>query len=396
MKILMLLDSEFPPDVRVESEAQSLIQQGHEVHLVSYNYGEKSETELFNGIHLHRFIINKQVAKKSKGFIHQFPVYKNIWKKQVSLLIDKLKVDAVHIHDLPLCILIGYLRKKYPQIKVVADMHENYPYLVIDQPFMNTFFAKLFLSKKAWFVKEKEWLLKAIDIVCVAPEMKIRLKSVLGSDQNISIVPNTLGFKSFVTSQKPIEGLKDRFKDYFNILYIGGFDPIRGLEYLIEAASKIKSDIPNLRIVLVGDGNIVPALKELATSLNIEKQVIFEGWQSQNHIQAYIEIADICVIPHLKSVHTDSTSSNKLFQYMYFAKPLVSSNCVPLEKVINEEQCGLIFKDRNSDDLASKLLELYRNQPLMHEMGINGQKAVNEKYNWDFTVQPLLDIYSKN
>lgn len=393
MKILMLLDNEFPPDVRVESEADSLIKRGNSITILSYNFGNKLATENYNGIEVKRFKINKQLSKKALGFIHQLPLYRIIWKRQINKILKSEKFDAVHIHDLPLCINAKYIRNKF-NVKVVADMHENYPYLVSDQPYMNTLFAKFFLSKKIWFSKEKEWLSNASDIICVAPEMKVRLNQVLGTDKEISILPNTLGFDSFVASQKPIPGLGTRFRDYFNILYIGGFDPIRGLEYLLEAAAIIKHTIPNLKIVLVGDGNIVPSLKALAVSLKIENNVIFEGWQSQNHIQAYIEIADICVIPHLKSVHTDNTSSNKLFQYMYFAKPVVSSNCVPLEKVIKEEKCGLVFQDRNAEDFAAKLLELYKNPQQMKEMGKRGQIAVNEKYNWANTVKPLLDIYS--
>jgi glycosyltransferase involved in cell wall biosynthesis len=393
MKILLLLDNEFPPDVRVESEAQSLIQQGHEVHLLSYNFGVKPEKEIYNGIQVHRFLIKKQVSKKILGLIHRLPIYKNIWIKQVNILLRSETFDAVHINDLPLCILIHYLRKNY-NLKIVADMHENYPYLVADQPFMNTLFAKIFLSKKIWFKKEKEWLLEATDIICVAPEMKNRLTQVLGPEKKIRVVPNTLGFDSFVASQKPLEGLKLRFINYFKILYIGGFDPTRGLEYLLQASALLKDKIPTMRIVLVGDGYIVPSLKELAASLGMENHVIFEGWQSQNHIQAYIEIADICVIPQLKSIQTDNSSSNKLFQYMYFAKPVVTSNCNSLEKVLKEEKCGLVFQDRNYEDFADKLFYLYNNPSLMQEMGQKGQEAVNAKYNWARTVQPLLDIYS--
>jgi hypothetical protein len=55
MRILMLLDTEFPPDIRVENEAQSLLDAGHEVHILSYNFGSKTETEIYKGIHIHRF-----------------------------------------------------------------------------------------------------------------------------------------------------------------------------------------------------------------------------------------------------------------------------------------------------------------------------------------------------
>ena len=389
----MLLDNEFPPDVRVESEANSLIKKGHSVTILSYNFGNKIASENYIGILIKRFRINKQVSKKALGFIHRLPLYRLIWKYQINKILRSEQFDAVHIHDLPLCINAKYIRTKF-KVKVVADMHENYPYLVAEQPYMNTLFAKLFLSKKKWFQKEKEWLLHTNAIVCVADEMKARLNKVLDQKINIHVVPNTLNFDTFLSTQNPVAGLNERFAGNFKVVYIGGFDPVRGLEYLLEATKKLSNKIPNLKVILVGDGISKSFLKELLSNLEIENYVSFEGWQPSHSVQAYIEIADICVIPHIKLEQTDNSSPNKLFQYMYFKKPVISSNCVSLERIISQENCGLVFENRNSDDLAKKILELHNNPNLKEELGNNGFKAVSNKYNWDATVKDLFTIYS--
>lgn len=393
MKILMLLDNEFPPDVRVESEANSLIKQGHSVTILSYNFGTKLAEENYNGIRVKRFRINKQISKKALGLIHRLPFYRLIWEYQINKVLTSEQFDAVHIHDLPLCINVKYIRNKF-NLKVVADMHENYPYLVAEQPYMNTLFAKFFLSKKKWFQEEKEWLLETSEIICVAEEMKTRLNKVLNSKVNIHVVPNTLNFETFLSTQKPLVGLNVKFANNFKVVYIGGFDPVRGLEYLLEATKRLTDKIPNLKVILVGDGVSANTLKELTLSLGVENFVSFEGWQPGYNVQAYIEIADLCVIPHIKSEQTDNSSPNKLFQYMYYKKPVISSNCLSLENIINQQKCGLIFEDRNSEDLAKKILELYNNPQLKEELGSNGFEAVNNKYNWDATVKDLFKIYS--
>lgn len=392
MKILMLLDNEFPPDVRVESEANSLIKKGHSVTILSYNFGGKLASENYKGIQIKRFRINKQLSKKALGFIHRLPLYQLIWKYQINRIFRSELFDAVHIHDLPLCINSKHIRNKF-NVKVVADMHENYPYLVAEQPYMNTLFAKLFLSKKKWFQKEKEWLLETSEIVCVADEMKARLNKVLDNKVNINVVPNTLNFDTFLSTQKPVLGLNEKFANYFKVVYIGGFDPVRGLEYLIEATLKLVDKIPNLKIILVGDGVSSGILNDMVINHKIENFISFEGWQPNYNVQAYIEIADVCVIPHIKSEQTDNSSPNKLFQYMYFKKPVISSNCVSLENLIKQQQCGLIFENRNSNDLAKKILELYYNPQLIEELGNNGFKSVNSKYNWDATVRDLFKVY---
>ena len=58
MKILMVLDHEFPTDVRVENEATALIAAGHEVHIACYTQKEKPANEVFKSIQIHRVEIS--------------------------------------------------------------------------------------------------------------------------------------------------------------------------------------------------------------------------------------------------------------------------------------------------------------------------------------------------
>ncbi|MFA5974182.1 MAG: glycosyltransferase family 4 protein [Lentimicrobiaceae bacterium] len=392
MKILMLLDTEFPPDIRVENEAQSLIDAGHEVHILSYNFGSKTASEVFKGIHIHRFTIARQLAKKMLGLLNQLPLYRWIWTWQVIKMFKAQSFDAVHIHDLPLCCLIANIKRRH-KVMVIADMHENYPYLVAEQPYMNSLFGHLLLSKKIWFSKEKAWLENADHIVCVAEEMKSRLAKVLSSTDNIKVVPNTLNFKTFIASQKPLPELKNRFENRFVVSFIGGIDAVRGIDYLLDAAFEIGDKIPELLILLVGEGNTLESLRKKASQLKLDDRVVFEGFKPSTYMQAYIEASHICVIPHVRSEQTDNSSPNKLFQYMYFSKPVISSNCKSLEKLILEENCGLIFNDRDSHHLALQITKLYKDSDLRKRLGSNGNKSVMCKYNWESTSVGLLELY---
>jgi glycosyltransferase involved in cell wall biosynthesis len=392
MRILMLLDTEFPPDIRVENEAQSLIDAGNEVHILSYNFGTRSSFDIYKGIQIHRFKIAKQLAKKSLGLLNQVPLYRWIWMREVNKLIRTISFDAIHIHDLPLCSLIAGLKSNH-KVMITADMHENYPYLVAEQPYMNSLFGRIVLSKKIWFAKEKEWLQKADNIICVAEEMKSRLVNVLGKSDNIRIVPNTLNFKTFVATQKPLPELAERFSGRFVVSFIGGIDAVRGIEYLLEAASEIGERIPEMLILLVGEGNTLEMLREKSTQFKLNDKVVFEGFKPSSNMQAYIEASHICVIPHVRSEQTDNSSPNKLFQYMYFSKPVISSNCKSLEKLILEEDCGLIFRDRDSHHLAEQVLKLYNDADLRKRLGENGHKSVMQKYNWEATSGGLRELY---
>lgn len=388
----MLLDREFPPDIRVENEAHSLIKAGHEVHLLCYDHQNKAKVEHQRGIYIHRFRINKQIAKKSLGLILNLPIYRWIWMNQVNFKLQKESFDAVHIHDLPLCILISSIRRT--GIPVIADMHENYPFLVAEQSYMRSYLGRIIFRYKHWFRIETKWLSQSNAIICVAPEMKNRLEKALSRGDNIHIVPNTFSFDSFGSKQIEISEIRSRINKKHIILYVGGFDHGRGLDILITAINHIKHSISDFALVLVGDGTIKDELNQLVESFGIQDLVHFEGWKPSSHVKSYIEVSSVCVIPHLKSEQTDNSSPNKLFQYMFFERAVVSSNCTSLEKIISEENCGLIFKDRDPKDLAEKICKLIQTPELAAQMGANGKAAVLAKYNWETTVKPLLSLYA--
>jgi len=391
MRILMLLDRQYPPDIRVENEAISLINNGHVVHILSYRFTSGKSYEIRKGIHIHRFRIPEQAAKKSLGLILVLPFFRIIWGFMINKLLRKYKFHAVHIHDLPLCIFTRMLKKK--KLRVVADMHENYPHLVAEQPYMKRFPGKYILPEKKWFRKEKQWLSHADKVVVVAPEMKDRLIREQEIYKHIIVVPNTYNLSSFHSEQVSIPELAVRFKNEFVVSYIGGFDASRGIHLLLEASHRLKSQLSQLRLLLVGDGILMDELRELTRSLGITEMVSFEGWQPSSHVKAYIDCSSVCVIPHLRSPQTDNSSPNKLYQYMFAGKPVVTSNCKSLEKMVRETQCGLVFNDSDSSDLADKILYIYNNPELASQMGRKGNDAVVDKYNWDSTVTPLLEAY---
>ncbi len=393
MKILMLLDNQFPPDIRVAKEAKSLLNEGHEVAILSYNYNSAKPVEIINGIKVFRFPINRQVSKKILGLSLQLPFYRLVWQKAIRDIAKEYNFDVVHIHDLPLCTLIAFIKARY-QVPVVADMHENFPFLVAEQPYMNSLFARIFLSKGKWFGKEKEWLSIADSIICVAEEMKNRIESVVALQKHIAVVPNTPEKDELRASMVNASLIAGKFSGTYNILYVGGLDSTRGIEILIRAAEIALKTITSLRIIIVGDGKILPDLKQLTHSLHLENTVFFEGFKPQDEVGSYISISDVCVIPHKKSPQTDNSSPNKLFQYLYFKKPVISSDCNSIEKIILNEKCGLIFHDNSPEELAARMILLFENSKIRNEMGENGYRAVTDKYNWNITVAPLLSVYS--
>ena len=125
MKILMVLDREFPPDIRVENEIEALSGTGHEIHLACYTRQNRPQFEKKDKLIIHRKKISTFLYKSSVAALI-FPFYFLFWKKFLKKILTKEKFDAIHIHDLPL-VAVGIKMKKQFLVSITADLHENWP-----------------------------------------------------------------------------------------------------------------------------------------------------------------------------------------------------------------------------------------------------------------------------
>ena len=393
MKIAMILDQQFPIDDRVEKEALTLIKNGHNVVLLCLTFGDYPKQENYKNIFITRVYMPRQVFKKLSALILTLPFYHWFWKRKITKFISDENPDAIHIHDLPLC-GIGAKIKQIFNLPLIADMHENYPIMVEEMAYANTFPGNFLINKKKWYNKEKEWLSQADKIIVVAPEMKNRLKKIISAEINFAVVPNTIDVRTFEKSQKPCPEKKQGLQNYFVITYFGGIDSVRGIETLIDAANLLKDKIKTLKILIVGSGALLESHQQKSRELRLTDIIQFEGRQDPSCLNSYMEQTDLCVIPHLKSPQTDNSSPNKLFIYMFFKKALIVSNCNSIQKIIEDAKCGLVYESGNSHELADRILQLYNNPEKTVILGENGHKALLRKYNWNKTSQPLIDLYS--
>lgn len=387
MKILMVLDREFPPDVRVENEIEALTEAGHEIFLASYTRKDGISKENFNNAVIYRKPISKFYYKSSVGCL-KFPFYFNFWKRYINKLFKENNFDAIHIHDLPLAAVGLYFKKKY-NIKLTIDLHENWPALLEMSAHTNTFLGKLLSSNAQWKRYEKKMLDKADKVVVVVDEAKQRLINDLNIDENkIHIVSNTLNIGKFNVNENNID------KDYFTLVYAGGINKHRGIQNIIKAFPEIVKAIPNIRLWVIGAGSYVDELKKLTNDLELNLNIKFWGWKSVDEMAELIAQSDLTLIPHLKSDHTDSTIPHKLFQYMYLNKAVLSSDCAPIKRILLETNSGLTFKDRDIEDIENQIINLYNNKDLFEKLKSNGKNWVLKKYNWNVDKMNLCDLYS--
>lgn len=391
MNIGMILQSKFLPDIRVENEARSLIEAKHRVHLLcKYNKNRPFE-EVIDNIFIRRTLnLDKTFfLRKINNLFFLTTFYHKKWAKEIDRFISDKNLDILHVHDLPLVKTALTVAEKH-RIPVVADLHENYP-AAINVYKISSWKRIYFSNLKRWEKLEKKCLMKVDKIIVVVLEAKERIIR----DHNISpdkiiVVSNTVDINHFNSIPLDRE-IIEKYKSNFIISYVGGFGLHRGLDTAIKAMVLVEKEIPEAKLILVGGKSNEVELRSLAKKINL-KNIIFTGWQSPEKLSTYIFLSNICLVPHHKNPHTDSTIPYKLFQYMLMKKPVIVSDCKPLERIVNETRAGLIFKAGDPKDLAKNIIQIYKKPD---QYGENGYQAVLRKYNWEDEDKRLIDFYHK-
>jgi glycosyltransferase involved in cell wall biosynthesis len=396
IKTCMILDTPFPPDIRVEKEARTLIRKGYEVHLLCV--GERNETETVGNVLVHRVVIDR--SSIFKRLRHTRPLFNFVhitdWAQKVLQLHHKENFSVIHAHDLttaPYALLAG----KRARIPVILDMHENYP--EAQKAYRsNTNTGTSIKSSVSYLLDrlvEKLCIQNAFQVIVVVKERKDQLVNQGFDESKISILSNTIDVD--YVSKNPVKfELVKKYKGRFIVTYIGGFGAHRGLETLIESVALIKDKISDLCLLLVGGRpSEMKRFKALCRRLGVENLVELVGWASFEQIPSYIHLSSVCIIPHKKSGHTDTTLPHKLFQYMFFEKPVIATDCLPLKRILQECNCGIVVKSGDPASFAEAIMALYCDPKLAEKLGRNGKKAVMNKYNWAKSEQVLLSIYER-
>ena len=389
-RILMILDQPFPPDIRVENEASALATAGFEVILLILAPDTRAPIEDYQGYTIVRRHVPAKVRNWMRGFAGTIPFLSWYIERQIQQLRKQYSFDVIHAHDLYMC--GGALRAgKRLGIPVVADLHEVWTAALAQYSWSTRFPGKLFISLRRWKALEKKWTDSAERVIVTADTMRDHYIELGCPEKKITVLPNTINIEVF--DRYPVkEDIIESHKSEYTLVYTGGINLHRGLDFLLETMPLVLKHCP-ARLVLVGDGRIRPELERQAELLGITDHVAFEGWRPQEEIKSYILASDVCLIPQIKCEHTDKTVTHKLFHYMYLQRPLITTNCDYMQQVVEVTDCGAVVPYGNHEAFASCLIELYKNPARRKQMATNGHQAVLERFNWDHSVRSLVEMY---
>jgi glycosyltransferase involved in cell wall biosynthesis len=385
-RVFVLLQSDFPPDVRLSREMDALMAAGLHMVLLCNNRSGRPAREEEGGLTVYRIPSPfRSIPSVNKWATSPF-ILNPIWILRILQVLGRESIDAVHAVNLPLAplgILIGQILRK----PVVYDMFENYPEAIRSWRLKGL--RSLLRNPRAAEIIDSFCMRKADRVIVVVQEAADRLASKGIGREKVAVVENTVNLDLF-RSFKVNPGILRRFEGKTALIYTGQFSKERGLETAIEAMPLLRERVRNVRLVLVGSGPFKNAL-EIAVKLRKLNDIIeFTGWVDYALFPSYIRAASLCIIPQPSNPFIDTTMPNKMYEYMAMGKPVLASDAKPFRRLIDECRCGETFRSDSPEDFADQVVRMLRSKI---PYGSNGRRAVGTKYNWGVSSQELIRLY---
>lgn len=239
--------------------------------------------------------------------------------------------------------------------------------------------------------------LKGADACCVISEAlaeEVRSRGI--ASERIVIVPNGVDVETFVPGDPPA-ALRGKFglDDAVVIGYIGSFFYYEGLDLMVEAMKRLVEHFPKLRMLLVGDGELMPTLKNIAAAPALNGRVLFTGRVPHVEILDYYRLLDFLILPRRETRETRLVTPLKPMEIMAMAKALIASDIGGHREMIEDDVNGLFFRSEDVDDLASKCRILLTDPQRRSDMGSRARKWVAENRDWNVLVHRYTDLYTR-
>lgn len=293
-------------------------------------------------------------------------------------LLRRLSPDVVHTHQIGALWYLGQAAKRRGRIAVVHTEHTDHARHV----------------KGLWGKIRNRIILKtygrlAGKFCCVSEDVSrsVRRWGTLPA-RKVTVVTNGIDTEKYVGRENRARIRADhRFgADDFVFGTVGRLAEVKRQDLLLRGMAKARADVPNAKLLIVGDGAERAALTRLARELGIGDAVVFAGYQAEP--QAFLQAMDAFV---LTSRHEALPLA--LLEAMAAGLPVISSAVGGIPDLVTNRKSGFLFESLNEGALVEALRRVTRERELSAAIAAEGRRLVRERYSLGRMVDEYQAIY---
>ncbi len=381
---ILMLSWEFPPMVvgglsrHVFDLSKALVEQGHQVFVVTCAVDGYPEYEINQGVHVYRV---KGSQPNHDDFYH--------WAGSLNLAManlgrqlgSQISFDCIHAHDWIVSVAAKGLKHQLNlplYVTIHATEHGRNNGIHDDM-------------QAAIHHKEWELMYEAEHIIVCSAYMKQELEEVFEVPADkISILPNGVD-PLLIPEIGGNEDWKHKYghPDDFYIFSLGRVVPEKGFQYLIEAASMLRNDYPDIRFIIAGKGPLLEDYRKKVREYQLEDKVYFVGFVTDEERNQFLRQSDALIFP----------SSYEPFgivaiEGMAAQTPIIVSDTGGLGDIVQHGKNGLKVFPGNAESIRDQIVALYNDPELGERLVQAASEDVNTKYNWTEIAVKTTEVLS--
>ena len=367
--VIVSVTNDLVTDNRVSKVCDFLLSEGYSLTLVGRELkGSLSVSD------------RKYKTKRFQLFFTKGPLFYLEFNLRLFIYLLFHKATLLVSNDLD-TLLANYLASNFKSIKLVYDTHEYFTEVpeLVENP----------TKQKIWLKLEK-WIFPKLKNVYTVNESIAKIyseKYKVPVHVIRNIAPNFVYLDN--KSRKDLGLPQDKF---IIIIQGSGINKRRGAEEAVDAMNYIE----NALLLIIGSGDVLDELKLKVEKQQLTEKVLFLPKMPYTEMMQYTMNADLgLAIDHTDSLNHKLALPNKLFDYIQAEIPVLATEIVEIEKIIEKYKIGFILHEElTASFLADKISEIRSNySDQIDELKINLKKAKSIE-NWDVELKKLKEIYA--
>ena len=402
---------EFPPKiigglgVYAMEVTKRFILSGHEVSVFTMNDDEGSlpHREMWRGVEVYR----PMHIDISDSLPHIIADDIKKWGRGISLFSKVLSYNILSAHE-----FIHEVVQKYGlkyDLVVVHDWLSVISAIAIKKELKLPFIFHIHSTEKGRTLGNGSEIIHGVEqkggkdsdkIITVSHAMKNELKSMGLQNEKIEVCYNGVDADKYDPKKvdpEKISNLKRFYgvnEDEYLLLYLGRLVPVKGVDRLIMAMSRVVKELPKTKLLVIGVGAMEQYLRALIHRFNLQNNVkICPRFLTEEEKMVYYASCDLAVFPSLYEPF-----GIVALEAMSMGKPVVvgARGVSGMKEIVVPEgptQCGFYTNPHDLNNLAETIIEALKNPENLEKIGRNGRERAKKLFSWDNTVNKTLKIY---
>jgi colanic acid/amylovoran biosynthesis glycosyltransferase len=316
---------------------------------------------------------------------HQLTTVNNTHPEIIHLrLLEKTYINTLPEHKHSFDIILCQFSSLAPY---VIDFTEKYH--ITGKLFV--FVRGAFCYRKKQHEKIRKKIFEKTDMFLSVCEFSKNQLVALGCDpKKIKIVHSTIDTHTFSYTPRQTP------KDTIHIITTSRLSEQKGLEYAIKAVKDVLKQHPNCDYTIIGDGKIRKKIEQLIINFDLEKKIFLLGWKKPDEIIAILDNSHIFLHPSITTSNGGSEGiPTSIMEAMALGIPVVATAHAGIPELIENDITGFLVPEKNSKELAEKVVFLIKNQKLWNKIGIAGRKAVEKEFDKTTENQKFINFCKK-